>query len=284
MKLLVTGATGQLGSLVVEALLKTVPAENVAVSVRDPKKAEHLKVQGVDVRQGDFTQPESLVSAFAGVDKILIISSAPGDRVAQHKAAIQAAKENNVRFIAYTSIANAQDNPFFIAEDHRETEKAIVESGIPYSFLRNNWYLENEVGTIQAVASGAPWLTSAGSGKVGWAPRRDYADAAAAVLTGEGHEHTTYELSGHPLTQEELAQVVSDALGRDVEVQQVDDATYEQAMSGAGIPEEVLPFVVGIQQGIREGYLNVVSGDFEKVLGRPLTPLKDAVREILNEK
>ncbi|SDZ39198.1 NAD(P)H dehydrogenase (quinone) [Evansella caseinilytica] len=284
MKMLVTGATGQLGALVVEALLKTVPAENVAVSVRDPQKAAHLKAQGVDVRQGDFTKPETLIPAFAGIDRLLIISSAPGDRVAQHKAAIKAAQENNVRFIAYTSVANAQESPFFIAEDHRETEKAILETGIPYSFLRNNWYLENELGTIQAVANGAPWVTSAGTGKTGWASRQDYAEAAAAILSGEGHENTTYELSGKPITQEELAGVVSEVIGRTVEVQQVDDATYEKVMAGAGVPEAMLPFVVGVQQGIREGYLDVASSDFEKVLGRPVTPLKDAVSEILNEK
>ncbi|RCW48058.1 SDR family oxidoreductase [Paenibacillus prosopidis] len=282
MKILVTGATGNLGSLVVESLLKSVPAENLAVSVRDPKKAEHLKARGVDVRYGDFHHPESLVSAFAGIDRLLIISS--GDlqnRAQQQLAAVNAAKEANVSFIAYTSAANAKDSAFVITSDHRATEEAILHSGIPYSFLRNNWYLENELSTIQAVLNGAPWVTSAGSGKVGWAGRRDYAEAAANVLAGEGHNNTVYELSGKPLTQEELASILAGIIGREVPVQQVDDETYGKIMSNAGVPAEVVPFLVAIQNGIREGYLDIESNDFEKLLGRPITTLADVIRQVI---
>ncbi|MED5021050.1 NAD(P)H-binding protein, partial [Paenibacillus chibensis] len=171
MKLLVTGATGKLGSMAVEKLLETVPAENVAVSVRDPKKAEHLRARGVDVRRGDFDKPETLDRAFAGIDRVLLIST-DGDnetRIRQHKAAVEAAKRANVGFIAYTSIGHADESNIFLAEVHRATEAAIRDTGIPYSFLRNNWYAENEIGTVQAVLGGAPWLTSAGSGRVGWA-------------------------------------------------------------------------------------------------------------------
>lgn len=282
MKILVTGATGNLGSLVVESLLKSVPAENLAVSVRDPKKAEHLKARGVDVRYGDFHHPESLVSAFAGIDRLLIISS--GDlqnRAQQQLAAVNAAKEANVSFIAYTSAANAKDSAFVITADHRATEEAILQSGIPYSFLRNNWYLENELSTIQAVLNGAPWVTSAGSGKVGWAGRRDYAEAAANVLAEEGHNNTVYELSGKPLTQEELASILAGVIGREVPVQQVDDKTYGKIMSNAGVPAEVVPFLVAIQSGIREGYLDIESKDFEKLLGRPITTLGDVIRQVI---
>lgn len=282
MKILVTGATGNLGSLVVESLLKSVPAENLAVSVRDPKKAEHLKARGVDVRYGDFHHPESLVSAFTGIDRLLIISS--GDlqnRAQQQLAAVNAAKEANVSFIAYTSAANAKDSAFVIAADHRATEEAILQSGIPYSFLRNNWYLENELSTIQAVLNGAPWVTSAGSGKVGWAGRRDYAEAAANVLAGEGHNNTVYELSGKPLTQEELSSILAGVIGREVPVQQVDDETYGKIMSNAGVPAEVVPFLVAIQSGIREGYLDIESKDFEKLLGRPITTLGDVIRQVI---
>lgn len=282
MKILVTGATGNLGSLVVESLLKSVPAENLAVSVRDPKKAEHLKALGVDVRFGDFHQPESLVSAFAGIDRLLIISS--GDfqnRAQQQLAAVNAAKEANVSFIAYTSAANAKDSEFFITMDHRVTEEAILQSGIPYSFLRNNWYLENELSTIQAVLNGAPWVTSAGSGKVGWVGRRDFAEAAANVLAGEGHNNTVYELSGKPLTQEELASILAGVIGREVPVQQVNDETYGKIMSNAGVPAEVVPLLVAIQSGIRAGYLDVESNDFEKLLGRPITTLGDVIRQLI---
>ncbi|MBW5446066.1 NAD(P)H-binding protein [Cohnella sp. CFH 77786] len=285
MKMMVTGATGKLGSLVVEKLLETVPAGDLAVSVRNPEKAASLRDRGVDVRQGDFDRPETLDRAFAGVDRLLIIS-ADGDtetRIRQHQAAVAAAKRANVGFIAYTSAPNASESSLFLAEVHRVTEEAIRATGIPYSFLRNNWYLENETGTVQAILGGAPWLTSAGSGKVGWAARRDYAHAAAAVLAGSGHENTVYELSGKLLTQEELAAVLAGVLGREVPVQQVDDETYAGIMSGAGVPEFVVPILVGIQKGIRDRTLEVVSGDLEKLLGRPVTPLSEGFRQIVNE-
>lgn len=283
MKMLVTGATGKLGKKVVEHLLKTVPAGQLAVSVRNPEKAENLRALGVDVRQGDFDVPGSLDSAFAGVDRMLLIS-ADGDnetRIRQHTNAVEAAVRAKVGFIAYTSLANAQDSKLFLAPTHQETEKAIMKTGIPYSFLRNNWYLENEISSVQGVLAGAPWVTSAGSGKVGWASQQDYAEAAAAVLSGKGHENTIYELSGKPLTQEELASTVGKVLGKEVPVQQVDDATYAEIMKNAGVPDFVIPMLVSIQQGIREGYLEIQSDDFEKVLGRPLTSLDDALRQLV---
>ncbi|ASA24791.1 SDR family oxidoreductase [Paenibacillus donghaensis] len=284
MTIALTGATGQFGSFVAEALLKSVPAHNLAVSVRNPEKAAHLKAQGVDVRHGDFDQPETLDTAFAGVDRLLLISS-DGDndtRIRQHKAAVDAAVRTGVGFIVYTSVGHADESSLFLAPVHRATEEFIRESGIPYAFLRNNWYLENELGTIQAVLAGAPWLTSAGAGKVGWATRRDYAEAAAAVLSGEGRENQVYELSGKPLTQEELAAIVGGVLGKEVPVQQVDDAAYSDIMAGAGVPEAALPIVVAIQAAIREGALDIESGDLEKLLQRPATPLAEGVQDMLN--
>lgn len=282
MKIGLTGATGHFGRLVAEALLETVSAENLVVSVRRPDKAEELAGRGVEVRHGDFDSPETLLSALAGIDKLLIVS-ADGDnetRIRQHKAAVDAARQAGVGFIAYTSVSDAEKSGLFLADVHRVTEQAIRESGIPYSFLRNNWYLENEAGSIQAAKAGAPWVTSAGSGKVGWALRRDYARAAAAVLSGAGHENTVYELSGKPLTQEELANIAAGVLGKAIPVQQVDDEAYRSIMAGAGVPEGALPIVVAIQQAIREGYLDVVSGDLEKLLGRPQTPLAEGIRDI----
>lgn len=283
MKMLVTGATGKLGKKVVEHLLKTVPAGQLSVSVRNPEKAENLRALGVDVRQGDFDVPESLDSAFAGVDRMLLIS-ADGDnetRIRQHTNAVEAAVRAKVGFIAYTSLANAQDSKLFLAPTHQETEKAIMKTGIPYAFLRNNWYLENEISSVQGVLAGAPWVTSAGSGKVGWASQQDYAEAAAAVLSGTGHENTIYELSGKPLSQEELASAVGKVLGKEVTVQQVDDETYAEIMKNAGVPDFVIPMLVSIQQGIREGNLEIESDDFEKVLGRPLTSLDDELRQLV---
>ena len=283
MKMLVTGATGKLGSKIVEKLLETVPADQLAVSVRNPEKAEALRARGVDVRHGDFDRPETLESAFRGIDRLLIIS-ADGDnetRIRQHGNAVAAAERAGVRFIAYTSIANARESKNFLAPTHKATEEAILQTGIPYSFLRNNWYLENEMSSIQGVLAGAPWVTSAENGKVGWALQQDYADAAAAVLSGEGHENTVYELSGKLLTQEEIASALGEVLGKEVPVQHVDDAAYRDIMKNAGVPDFLIPMVVEIQKGIREGTLEVESDDFEKVLGRPLTPIKEGLAQIV---
>ncbi|UQZ74527.1 NAD(P)-dependent oxidoreductase [Niallia circulans] len=284
MKLLVTGATGKLGSKIANVLLAKVPADQLAVSVRNPEKAEDLRAKGVDVRHGDFDQPETLAAAFKGIDRLLIIS-ADGDtetRIRQHNNAVDAAKNAGVSFIAYTSIANAQESTNFLAEVHKATEIAMQKTGIPYSFLRNNWYLENELSTIQGVQGGAPWVTSAGSGKVGWALQQDYAEAAAEVLAGEGHENTIYELSGKPLSQEEIAAAVSQVIGKEVPVQHVDDSKYAEIMTQAGIPDFVVPMLVAIQKDIREGTLDIESNDFEKLLGRSETPVVDGVRKLIS--
>ena len=284
MKMLVTGATGKLGSKVVETLLKSVSASELAVSVRNPEKAEGLKSRGVEVRQGDFDHPETLVSAFSGIDRLLIIS-ADGDnatRIRQHTNAVAAAKQASVKFIAYTSLGNAKESSLFLAPVHRTTEDAIIKTGIPYSFLRNNWYLENEIGSIQGVLSGAPWITSASTGKVGWALQKDYAEAAAAVLSGSGHDNTIYELSGTPMTQEALATALGKVLGKEVPVQQVDDAVYADIMKGAGVPDFVVPMLVDIQKAIRDGALEIESNDFEKLLGRKLTPLSEGLEQIIS--
>lgn len=282
--MLVTGATGKLGSKIVETLLKKVPVNQLAVSVRNPEKAEGLRARGVDVRKGDFDYPETLDAAFAGVDRLLIIS-ADGDnetRIRQHANAIAAAERAGVKFIAYTSIANAKESENILAPTHKATEEAIMKTGIPYSFLRNNWYLENEISSIQGVLAGAPWVTSAGNGKVGWALQQDYADAAVAVLTGNGHENTIYELSGKLLTQEEFVSALGNVLGKEVPVQQVDDKTYANIMKGAGVPDFLIPFLVEIQTGIREGTLEVESNDFEKLLGRSATPISDGLNQVVN--
>ncbi|MBD8068695.1 SDR family oxidoreductase [Bacillus sp. PS06] len=285
MTILVTGATGKLGSKVVDLLLQSVPAHELAVSVRDPQKAEGLREQGVDVRQGDFDKPESLDTAFKGIERLLLIS-ADGDtetRIRQHSNAVKAAKQAGVKFIAYTSIANAQKSTNFLAETHKATEKAIQNTGIPYSFLRNNWYLENEIPSIQGVLAGAPWVTSAGTGKVGWALQQEYAEAAATVLTSKNHENTIYELSGPLLTQEELATALGQVIGKEVPVQQVDDSTYSNLMKNAGVPDFLLPMLVAIQKDIREGSLEVESNDFEKLLKKPNTSITEKLTKLIED-
>jgi len=283
MKILVTGATGKLGTKVVETLLKSVPVNQLAVSVRNPEKAEGLRARGVEVRQGDFDRPETLDMAFTGIDRLLIIS-ADGDnetRIRQHGNAIDAAKRAGVKFIAYTSLANAAESKNFLAPTHQASEEAILKTGIPYSFLRNNWYLENEISSIQGVLAGAPWVTSAGNGKVGWALRLDYAEAIANVMAGSGHENTIYELSGKLLTQEQLAAALGAVLDKNVPVQQVDDAAYADIMKAAGVPDFVIPILAGIQQGIREGTLEVENSDLEKLLGRPVTSINEALSQVV---
>lgn len=283
MKILVTGATGKLGSKIVESLLKLVPASDLVVSVRNPEKAEALHNRGVEVRQGDFDYPETLDKAFKGIDRLLIIS-ADGDnekRIQQHTNAVQAAERAGVKFIAYTSLANATESKNLMAPPHVATEAAIIKTGIPYSFLRNNWYLENEIGSIQGAIAGAPWITSAGESKVGWALQQDYADAAAAVLAGNGHENTVYELSGPLLTQKELVSTLGKVLGKEISVQQVSDQEYAEIMKGLGLPDFVLAILVGIQESIRNGSLEVESNDFEKILGRPVTPINEALKQLV---
>jgi NAD(P)H dehydrogenase (quinone) len=289
MKILVTGATGKLGSKVVETLLKTVPADQLAVSVRNPEKAEGLKARGVEVRQGDFDTPETLDAAFSGIDRLLIVSSSEvrlgGDevRMRQHANAVAAAERANVKFIAFTSAPNAEKSNFFLAPVYKATEEAIVKTGIPYSLLRNNWYLENEIGSIQAAMAGAPWITATGDGKVGWALRQDLAEATANVLTGNGHENTIYELSGKLMTHKELVSILETVLGKEIPFQQVDDDTYAEIMKGAGVPEAFLPMLSYTQKGIREGGLEVESNDLEKLLGRSVIPMREALNQIVNQ-
>jgi NAD(P)H dehydrogenase (quinone) len=283
MKILVTGATGHFGAKVMDTLLTTVPAENLAVSVRDTEKAKALQERGVEVRQGDFNEPSTLEKAFEGVDRLLIISTQDNNetRIKQHVAAVEAAKKANVRFIAYTSLANIDKSELSLAVVHRETEAAIRNTGIPYAFLRNNWYIENEAPSFQGVLMGAPLAISAGDGRVGWATRDDYAEAAAKVLAGDRYENSVYELCGTPISYDELAAILGKVIGREVPVEKVDDSTYASIMEGAGLPKDLVAFLVDIQSSIRKGSLDSESDDFEKLLGRKPTPLSDVIGRIV---
>lgn len=283
MRFLVTGATGHLGSKVVDALLDSVPANQVAVSVRNVEKGDHLRARGVEVRHGDFDDAASLGQAFRGVQRLLLVST-DGDnatRLRQHRTAVAEAARAGVEFIAYTSMARADTSPMALARVHHETEAAIRATRIPYCLLRNNWYLENEAGTIQGAASGAPVVTAAADGKIGWVTRDDLAFATAAVLAGEGHEETVYELSGASHTYSELAAAISQVLGREVPVQHIDEESYEQMLAGCGLPAFLVELLVDAQRAMRQGALDVESGDLERLLGRPTTPLTEGVTRIL---
>ncbi len=283
MKVLVTGATGHFGGLVVKSLLNQMDAKNISVSVRNPEKASSLSEMGIDVRHGDFDFPETLATAFDGIDKLLIVSTDLDNetRIRQHKAAVAASKTAGIKHIIYTSVADASHSSLALAEVHRQTEKAIIESGIAYTFLRNNWYLENEVSSIQATNAGAPWVTSAESGKVGWTLKREYAEAAANVLASEGHENKIYELSSQPQTQEKLASVVSAVIGKEIPVLHVSDEVYGESLRAANLPDFLVELFKDIQKSIREGALDVVSSDLEKLLGRKPLSLEEAVSEIV---
>lgn len=283
MTILITGANGQLGSKVAEALLALRPDAPIAVSVRNPGDAAALRERGVDVRAGDFDDPASLAKAFAGVSRLLIVSTsgAEPDRLRQHANAVAAAERAGVGFIAYTSVTKADTSTLPVARVHLPTEQAIRATGIPFALLRNNWYLENELGSIAGAAAGAPLVTATGQARIGWALREDYAQAAAAVLAGGGHENQVYELGGAPATFDDLADALGAALGRPVAVQQVDDEGYGAALAAAGLPDFLVPLFVSFQGPIRDGALDAASPDLERLLGRPATPLREAVARVL---
>lgn len=283
MTILITGATGHFGSIVVESLLARGLAGQLAVSVRNPGKADSLRARGVDVRQGDFDDPATLAKTFAGVDRLLLVSTTDDNatRIRQHSNAVQAAKSAGVGFIAYTSITNADQNKLGLAEVHRATEAAIRASGILHTFLRNNWYLENELGLMQAAMAGAPLRTSAGQGQVGWALRADYAEAAACVMAGKGHENKVYELGGTPSTYADLAAALGAVLGRPVPVEYIDDAAYTAGLQAAGLPDFVAGLLAGFAREIRGGALAVGSDDLPHLLSRPVTPLQEACETLV---
>lgn len=284
MKILVTGATGHLGAKVVDALLESVQTDHVAVSVRNVDKANRLRARGVEVRHGDFDDAASLGHAFQGVQRLLLIST-DGDnaaRLRQHRTAVAEAARAGVEFIAYSSLTRADANPMALGLVHRETEAAIRATRIPFCFLRNNWYLENEAVAIHAAAAGAPVVTAAGEGKIGWVLRDDLALAAAAVLAGPGHENTVYELSGRPHTHSDLAAAIGQAKGRVIPVQHLDDAGYRRMLTGFGLPGFLVELLGEAQRAMRQGAFDVGSGDLEQLLGRPATSLADGVTRILS--
>ena len=283
MKILITGATGMLGVKVVQALLERVPTEQLAVSVRDLAKAERFKEQRIEIRQADYEDPASLEAAFTGIDRLLLISSQGDDetRIRQHSNVIYAAERTGVGLLVYTSVSKAETSSLPVAEVHRQTEAAIIKSGIPYTFLRNNWYVENEIPVIKNVLAGGPVLTAAESGRVGWVPRVDYAEAAAAVLASGKHTNKIYELSGIPSSYADMARELTSILGRRVIVRNVDDKTYQEVLIANGTPDVMAEFSLDIQRAIRKGDLDVESADLPYLMGRPTISLKQSLTEIV---
>jgi len=256
----------------------------VVAGTRVPHAASGLRAHGVDVRRCDFDDAESLEAAFRGIERLLIVST-DGDnesRLRRHQSAVDAAARAGVRFITYTSLVKADSSPMALAAVHRSTEARIRETGIPYSFLRNNWYIENERGSLQAALAGQPIVTAAGAGRIGWVSRDDLAEAAAAVLAGSGQENSVYELSGPPRTYAAFAQAVGNVLGRDVPMLRMDDVEYGRMIAGFGLPVHIVELLVDAQRAMREGAMDVESGDLEYLLGRPPTPIRKTIAGMID--
>ncbi len=278
MSIVVTGATGHLGRLAVEALLRRgVPADQIVATGRRIEALSDLADRGITVKRADYTDPASLADAFAGAEKVLLVSSSEvGQRVTQHANAITAAKDAGVRLIAYTSIPKAQTSSLQLAAEHKQTEQLLAQSGVPHVLLRNGWYVENYTGQLPVYLEHGI-AGAAGSGRVSPATRADLAEAAATVLVEDGHAGKTYELGGQAVTMTELAQVVSDASGRPVSYTDMPVEQYTQVLVGAGLPEPVAAVFADGDRGVRDGELEVDPADLERLLGRPVTPLAEAV-------
>lgn len=279
----ITGATGQLGALAVEALLKTVPAHDIVAIVRNPAKAEALTQQGVVVRQGDYNDEAALTAALAGVDKLLLVSSSEvGQRTAQHRNVINAARAAGVKFIAYTSLLHADKSPLGLHVEHVETEKLLAESGIPFALLRNGWYSENYLASAPAALAHGVFIGAAGEGKIASATRADYAAAAARVVSEDGHAGKVYELAGdNAWTLSELAAELSKQSGKAVVYQNLSEADFATALKGVGLPEAFANLLADSDTGASKGGLFDDSHTLSQLIGRPTTPLAESVKGIL---
>ncbi|MFD9909783.1 SDR family oxidoreductase [Streptomyces sp. NPDC059063] len=284
MSIVVTGATGHLGRLVVAGLLDAgVPAGQVVALVRNKEKAADLAERGVQLHVADYSAPETLAGAFAAGDKVLLVSgSEVGQRVAQHSAVVDAAKAAGVAHFVYTSILGGPKADFDLAAEHKATEQVILDSGLPYTFLRNGWYHENYTEHLAPVLEHGAVVGSAGAGRIASAARADYAAAAVAVLTGEGHEGTAYELSGDVAwSLPEYAAEVAEQSGKAVAYADVPPAEHLAVLTGAGVPEPMAAILVDVDAAVGRGLLAGTTGDLARLIGRPTTPLADAVAAAL---
>ncbi|MEV4295595.1 SDR family oxidoreductase [Microbispora rosea] len=277
--IVVTGATGHLGRLVVEELAGRVPATRIVAAARSPQKAADLAERGIQVREADYDRPGTLGPAFEDATRILLISgSEPGRRVDQHRAVVDAARTAGVELLAYTSIPRADTTPLGLAPDHKATEEYIRASGLPFAFLRNGWYHENFVAAARQGAQSGVIAGSARDGRVASAARADFAAAAAAVLTGEGHRNAVYELTGDAAwSMPDLAAVVSELSGRPVEYRDLPVAEYAKALEANGLPEPVAALFAQVDADIADGWLGDTPGDLSRLIGRPTTPLRDTI-------
>ena len=282
----VTGATGQLGRLVIDELLRIVTADRIVAIVRDPSKAADLAAKGVALRQADYERPDTLRAAMDGVDRVLLISSdAVGVRARQHGAVIDAAKAAGVELLAYTSMLHADATPAKLAAEHKATEDAIAASGVPAAILRNGWYTENHLmGLDHALEHGAI-VGAAGEGRFSSAARADYAAAAATVLTGEAQAGRVYELAGDDsYTLAQFAGELSRQAGRSIEYRNLSEADYKAVLLGIGLPEP-LADALADEDRVSAGDTLLDDGRvLASLIGRPTTPMRDTVAQALRAK
>ncbi|ROO90232.1 NAD(P)H dehydrogenase (quinone) [Actinocorallia herbida] len=278
----VTGATGHLGQLVVRALLgRGVPPADVVAIARTPAKAAELEALGVTVREGDYGRPETLASALAGVDRLLLVSGNElGTRVQGHRNVIAAAKDAGVSRIAYTSVLRAGSTELSLAPDHLATEDAIRDSGLPYVLLRNSFYTEVYLAKIPAALKTGEIVDATANRPASTATRADYAEAAAAALTGDP-QNVIYELGGAPFTLSEFARALSDASGTEVAHRNVTPAELTEVLKGAGLDGATAAFVASLDDGQARGELYTDSTDLADLLGRAPTPFAEALRAAL---
>ncbi|WP_167646304.1 SDR family oxidoreductase [Mameliella alba] len=280
---LVTGASGQLGQRVVDHLRSLVPAEDIIALVRSNSAREAFEAKGVATRTGDYEDLESLRKAFDGVDRLLLISSSEvGKRADQHRNVLEAARDAGVGFVAYTSILNADSGGMALAQEHNATEAALRESGLPHAILRNGWYSENIAGTAPQALEMGQHFGAAGDGRFATASRQDFAEAAAVVLAGEGHEGKTYELAGDTdFSLSDYAALLSDVSGKPVTYVNLDEASYTGALVGAGLPEGFAGILADSDARAASGALTTQSRDLSRLIGRPTTPMRETLKAML---
>ncbi|ELY4321718.1 SDR family oxidoreductase [Cronobacter turicensis] len=279
----ITGATGHLGQRVIDSLLNTVAAQEIVAIVRNPAKAAALSAKGVQVRAADYGDVAALTAAFAGVEKLLLISSSEvGQRAPQHRNVIDAAKTAGVKLIAYTSLLHADRSPLGLADEHVATEKMLAEAGIPYVLLRNGWYTENYLASVPPALEHGVFIGSAGDGKIASASRQDYAEAAASVLTLDNQAGRVYELAGdNAWTLRDLTALLSKETGKTVTYQNLSEADFAAALAGAGLPEGFAKLLADSDIGASKGGLFDDSRQLSALIGRPTTSLETSLRESL---
>lgn len=285
MKFAVTGATGGLGSLALDYLVRSgQDVGNLVAIVRDPAKAARLSAQGIEVRVADYEDRAALERALAGVDRLLLVSSnTVGSRQAQHENVVAAAKAAGTGHIVYTSLAKADSNLSPLAPDHVGTEAALRASGLSHTVLRNNWYHENHVDEVARAAQLGVIPSAAGDGRVGSVSKADLAEAAARALVTPALDGRVLELSGALWNFDDLARIASRIHGKPVKFERVPAEARQAALVGAGLPEPVAAFVTGLEVSIAKGALEVESGDLEEVLGRKAETLEAGLKRLLGK-